>query len=136
MRKILLYICVLCAAMLCLSSCIKDRVADYSFQYEIQGNVLNEDDWKTLEAYFKESFINESRVYPFHSTFTEAYKKGTDIFEQDLTTINQDLILDCIKDKDDIVILNGVITGDKVREVIKSNFWNYEYKKYVRPDTE
>ena len=136
MRKILLYICVLCAAMLCLSSCIKDRVEEYDFQYEVQGSLENEDDWKTLESYFKDSFVNESKVHHFTATFSEVYQKGMEIYEQDIKTVNQDLILDCIKTKDDVIVLNGVINGDKVREVIKSTYWNYDYKKYVRPDTE
>ena len=136
MRKILLYICVLCAAMLCLSSCIKDRIKDYVFQYEVQASLADEEDWKALQAYFEESFVNEAKSHHFTSTFAEAYEKSADFYEQEIKSINQDLILDCIKTENDIVILNGVITGDKVREVIKTNYWNYEYKKYIRPDTE
>ena len=133
MRKIL-SICALCAALFCLTSCLKDRVQDYEFSYAIQGSIQSEDDWKILEAYFEKTFVNESKVRHFHSTYNDAYYQAVAVYEQELATIDQDLILDCIKEKDDLIVLCGVISGDNVKETIKATYWNYEYKQKVRPD--
>jgi hypothetical protein len=113
---------------------MKDRVQDYEFSYAVQGSIQNEDDWKVLEAYFEEAFVNESKVRHFHSTYNDAYYQAVAVYEQELATIDEDLILDCIKEKDDLIVLCGVISGDNVKETIKATYWNYEYKQKVRPD--
>ena len=136
MRKTLSIIGALCAAVLCLTSCLKEKVGDFVYEYEIQASLKNEDDWNTLKAYFEENFVNAAKSRTFHGTYNEAYNQGVEIYEQEIKTVNQDLILDCIKETDDIVVLYAVISGDKVKETIKATYWNYEYKKYIRPDSE
>ena len=133
MRKIILHICVLCAAIPCLTSCLIDKVRSYTFQYEVQATLQNEEDWKTLEAYLTESFIG-TKTYPIYATYSDAYTQGLEYYNQDIKTIDENLILDCINDPEDIIYVYGVISGDKVREAITYTYWNYAYKQSVRPD--
>ena len=133
MRKIILHICVLCAAIPCLTSCIIDKVRSYTFQYEVQATLQNEEDWKILEAYLTESFIG-TKTYPIYATYSDAYTQGLEYYNQDIKTIDENLILDCINDPEDIIYVYGVISGEKVREPITYTYWNYAYKQSVRPD--
>jgi hypothetical protein len=135
MRKIILYICVLFAALPCLTSCILDKEKEYTFLYEVQANLKSEEDWEYLKEYFQGSFVG-TKTYPIFATYADTYTQAVELYDQDIKTINEDIILDCIKDPDDAVYVCGVITGDKVRETIKYNFWNYEYKQMKRPDPE
>ena len=133
MRKIILHICVLCAAIPCLTSCIIDKARSYTFLYEIQASLADEEDWKVLESYIDESYIG-TKTYPIYATYTEAYTQGIEFFNQDLNGIDENLILDCINDPEDVIYVYGVLTGDKLREPMTYTYWNYAYKQEKRPD--
>ena len=133
MRKFILSICAFCAVLPFLSSCSLDKERQFTFQYEVDASLADEETWTVLEDYLKESYVGK-KTYPILATYAEAYEQGVQYFDQDLKGINEDLILDCITDPTDIIYLYGVITGDKVRERIKYVFWNYDYKQQKRPD--
>ena len=129
MRSFFLHICVLCVALLCLSSCGFDKERDYVFHFEVQARFQDEDNWKLLEEYFKENYVNDSKHQTIHGTSYGAYEKALDLFEQGRKNIDYLLIFDAIQDPEDIVVLLGVLTGDKSNEVVCSTYWDYDLKQ-------
>lgn len=133
MRKLLLFMCALCA-ILPLSSCIRDKEAAYSFEFEVQAKLKDEADWEELKAYFDENYTNESMVHNMFTTYSDACMKSLDLFDQGRNRVDGKFILDHITDEEDVVILIGVLSGKDLREPVNSTYWDYNLKKTLYPD--
>lgn len=133
MRKLLLFMCALCA-ILSLSSCIRDKEAAYSFEFEVQARIKDEADWDALKAYFDENYTSEAMVQTMFTTYSDAVTKSLAFFDQGRNRIDGKFILDHLNDEDDVVILLGVLAGKDLREPVNSTYWDYELKKTLYPD--
>ena len=133
MRKLLLFMCALCA-ILSLSSCIRDKEAAYSFEFEVQANLKDEAAWEELKTYFDANYTNESMVQNMFTTYSDACMKSLDFFDKGRNRVDGKFILDHITDEEDVVILIGVLSGKDLREPENSTYWDYNLKKTLYPD--
>ena len=125
MRKFFTLLTVF-VALSCLTSCNLDKVATYTFSYQVSGSITDEDDRETLSNYLKETYLNENMVFSFTGKSSEVMEKALARMEKDISEADDDYIYSFLKYEEDFVELDGVLSGDKSNNLIGWRIWSYD----------
>ena len=131
MRKLTLLLTAL-AAVLLLAACESKDVKDYTFAFDYQAELANEEDAIALEDYFNHHFMDEDHILTIHATYYEAHELARGLWDTVGPTEDDGrFLLNLIREEDDYIYLRSVLIQGESAETVNETYWNLELKKVL-----
>lgn len=130
MRKILLKLAAAAALLFGLSSCDLDMVDNYNFFLAYETSITDDARLEAVKGYL-DAFINlpSQKAQYLNTPYADAVYQGQELFDEILTRVDRDFILDQIQSEEDIIRFVGLISGKNLKEAVAQIYWTWDWKQ-------